>query len=73
MIHFIERKPRHAALDVHEFFRAQVRAEASLRNAIIRQLQRQPSSSYRVAAVSNICKKDLRVLMQVCFLMFVLN
>src|SRR5699024_8184982 len=44
----------HPALDIQEFLRAQVRAEACLCDAVVAQPQGHSGSGYRVAAVSDI-------------------
>ena len=45
---------RHAALDVQEFLRAQIRAEAGLGHHVVRQLQGHAGGDDRVAAVGDI-------------------
>jgi len=45
---------RFAALDVEEFFGAQVRSETSLRDHVVRQLERRPRRADAVAAVRDV-------------------
>ena len=47
----------HAALDVQELLRAQVRAEARLRHRIVGHAQRQPGRGHAVAAVRDVGKR----------------
>src|SRR5699024_6080811 len=47
-------KTCHAALDIHEFFSSQVRAEARLCDRDIAQLQGHPCSPHAVASVGNV-------------------
>ena len=52
--HRVGGKAGHAALDVQEFLRAQVRAEARLGDHIVRQRQAQPGGHHAVAAVGDV-------------------
>ena len=52
--HAIGRKPRLAALDVHEFLGPQIGAEAGLRHHVIAQLERGGGGDDRVAAMRDI-------------------
>ena len=52
--HRVGLEPGHAALDIEEFLRAQVRAEAGLCDAVIAQLQCQFGGGYTVAAVGDV-------------------
>ena len=54
--HRVWLQPRHAALDVQEFLRPQVRAETRLGDGIVPQLQGHPGGGDGVAAVSDVGK-----------------
>ena len=56
--HRVRRKPRCAALDVQEFLRAEVRAEAGFRDGVLAHFERRAGGNYRIAAVGNIRKRS---------------
>ena len=52
----VRAKPRHAALDIEELLRAEIRAEAGLRHAVVAELARDLRGRHAVAAVRNVRK-----------------